>query len=64
MAITNSAGFSAGCRACARRDNRKDFVYGEDVTIADWTISTADLPRYSAWIHRVNSDLRYRAGSG
>ncbi|WP_329301213.1 Uma2 family endonuclease [Streptomyces sp. NBC_00659] len=26
---------------------RKDFVYGEDVTIADWTISTANLPLYS-----------------
>ncbi|MFI6562948.1 Uma2 family endonuclease [Streptomyces sp. NPDC050534] len=29
-----------------RYATRKDFVYGEDVTIADWTISTADLPRY------------------
>ncbi|NEB08581.1 Uma2 family endonuclease [Streptomyces coelicoflavus] len=25
---------------------RKDFVYGEDVTIGEWTISTAGLPRY------------------
>ncbi|MFE5603795.1 Uma2 family endonuclease [Streptomyces coelicoflavus] len=25
---------------------RKDFVYGEDVTIAEWTISTTGLPRY------------------
>ncbi|GAA5063362.1 Uma2 family endonuclease [Streptomyces similanensis] len=25
---------------------RKDFVYGEDVTIADWTIPTDGLPRY------------------
>ncbi|WP_425275205.1 hypothetical protein [Streptomyces olivochromogenes] len=25
---------------------RKDFIHGEDVTIAEWTISTADLPRY------------------
>lgn len=25
---------------------RKYFVYGEDVTIADWTISTENLPRY------------------
>ncbi|MET9907287.1 hypothetical protein ABZZ74_10725 [Streptomyces sp. NPDC006476] len=25
---------------------RKDFVYGEDVTIADWTISRDNLPRY------------------
>ncbi len=25
---------------------RKDFVYGEDVTIAEWTISTDGLPRY------------------
>lgn len=25
---------------------RKDFVYGEDVTIGDWTISTDRLPRY------------------
>ncbi|MEU5663797.1 Uma2 family endonuclease [Streptomyces longwoodensis] len=29
-----------------RYATRKDFVYGEDVTIADWTISTRDLPRY------------------
>ena len=29
-----------------RYATRKDFVYGEDVTIADWTISTADLPHY------------------
>ncbi|WP_030982084.1 hypothetical protein [Streptomyces sp. NRRL WC-3744] len=27
---------------------RKDFVYGEDVTIGDWTISTEGLPRYEA----------------
>ncbi|MGW1199629.1 Uma2 family endonuclease [Streptomyces sp. NPDC002536] len=25
---------------------RKNFVYGEDVTIGDWTISTENLPRY------------------
>jgi Uma2 family endonuclease len=25
---------------------RKDFVYGEDVTIGEWTISTEALPRY------------------
>ncbi|WP_406429040.1 Uma2 family endonuclease [Streptomyces sp. NBC_01589] len=25
---------------------RKDFVYGEDVTIGEWTISTDALPRY------------------
>ncbi|MBT3163240.1 Uma2 family endonuclease [Streptomyces sp. Vc74B-19] len=25
---------------------RKDFVYGEDVTIGEWTISTSGLPRY------------------
>ncbi len=25
---------------------RKDFVYGEDVTIGEWTISTTGLPRY------------------
>ncbi|MDQ0776702.1 Uma2 family endonuclease [Streptomyces aurantiacus] len=31
-----------------RYATRKDFVYGEDVTIAEWTISTADLPRYPA----------------
>ncbi|MFD0146870.1 MULTISPECIES: Uma2 family endonuclease [unclassified Streptomyces] len=30
-----------------RYATRKDFVYGEDVTIAHWTISTEDLPRYS-----------------
>jgi Uma2 family endonuclease len=29
-----------------RYATRKDFVYGEDVTIADWTISTDDLPLY------------------
>ncbi|MFJ6838238.1 Uma2 family endonuclease [Streptomyces sp. NPDC091209] len=29
-----------------RYATRKDFVYGEDVTIAEWTISTAELPRY------------------
>ncbi|MFI8274788.1 hypothetical protein ACIGBH_07730 [Streptomyces sp. NPDC085929] len=26
---------------------RKDFVYGEDVTIGDWTISTEGLPLYA-----------------
>ncbi|WP_405685474.1 Uma2 family endonuclease [Streptomyces sp. NBC_00057] len=26
---------------------RKDFVYGEDVTIGEWTISTDALPRYA-----------------
>ncbi|MFE7278733.1 Uma2 family endonuclease [Streptomyces sp. NPDC057623] len=29
-----------------RYATRKDFVYGEDVTIGDWTISTDNLPRY------------------
>ncbi|MFC8675551.1 Uma2 family endonuclease [Streptomyces griseorubiginosus] len=29
-----------------RYATRKDFVYGEAVTIGDWTISTDDLPRY------------------
>ncbi|MEU3748545.1 MULTISPECIES: Uma2 family endonuclease [Streptomyces] len=29
-----------------RYATRKDFVYGEDVTIAEWTISTDGLPRY------------------
>lgn len=29
-----------------RYATRKDFMYGEDVTIAEWTISTADLPHY------------------
>lgn len=29
-----------------RYATRKDFVYGEDVTIGEWTISTADLPLY------------------
>lgn len=29
-----------------RYATRKDFVYGEDVTIADWTISTEELPLY------------------
>ncbi|MFJ1731263.1 Uma2 family endonuclease [Streptomyces sp. NPDC088254] len=27
---------------------RKDFVYGEDVPIGDWTISTQGLPRYGS----------------
>ncbi|MFF3847278.1 Uma2 family endonuclease [Streptomyces sp. NPDC002328] len=27
---------------------RKDFVYDEDVTIGDWTISTQGLPRYGS----------------
>jgi hypothetical protein len=31
-----------------RYATRKDFVYGEDVTIADWTIPTHDLPRYQS----------------
>ncbi|MFF5446835.1 Uma2 family endonuclease [Streptomyces sp. NPDC012888] len=30
-----------------RYATRKDFVYGEDVTIAGWTISTEGLPRYA-----------------
>ncbi|MGY1580866.1 Uma2 family endonuclease [Streptomyces sp. MN13] len=29
-----------------RYATRKDFVYGEDVTIGDWTISTDGLPLY------------------
>ncbi|MFG2545791.1 Uma2 family endonuclease [Streptomyces sp. NPDC048594] len=29
-----------------RYATRKDFVYGEDVTIAEWVISTHDLPVY------------------
>ncbi|MGP3985648.1 Uma2 family endonuclease [Streptomyces sp. 3N207] len=31
-----------------RYATRKDFVYGEDVTIGDWTISTEGLPRYAS----------------
>ncbi|MHA5050084.1 Uma2 family endonuclease [Streptomyces sp. SD15] len=31
-----------------RYATRKDFVYSEDVTIGDWTISTGDLPRYKS----------------
>ncbi|MEU1184477.1 Uma2 family endonuclease [Streptomyces sp. NPDC005820] len=31
-----------------RYATRKDFVYGEDVTIADWTISTEELPLYGS----------------
>ncbi|MFG2376056.1 Uma2 family endonuclease [Streptomyces sp. NPDC048504] len=31
-----------------RYATRKDFVYGEDVTIAEWTISTEGLPLYAA----------------
>lgn len=30
-----------------RYGTRKDFLYGEDVTIAEWTISTDGLPRYA-----------------
>ncbi|WP_175411477.1 Uma2 family endonuclease [Streptomyces sp. TRM64462] len=30
-----------------RYATRQDFLYGEDVTIAEWTISTRDLPRYA-----------------
>ncbi|WP_406515768.1 Uma2 family endonuclease [Streptomyces sp. NBC_00873] len=26
---------------------RKDFLYGEDITIGEWTISTENLPRYA-----------------
>jgi len=29
-----------------RHATRKEFVYGEDVTIGEWTITTQDLPRY------------------
>ncbi|WP_406725652.1 Uma2 family endonuclease [Streptomyces sp. GD-15H] len=29
-----------------RYATRKDFVYGEDVTIGEWTIATSGLPRY------------------
>lgn len=29
-----------------RYATRKDFVYGEDITIGEWTISTERLPRY------------------
>ncbi|MGC9541741.1 Uma2 family endonuclease [Streptomyces sp. UG1] len=31
-----------------RYATRKDFVYGEDVTIGEWTISTENLPQYKA----------------
>ncbi|UYQ62470.1 Uma2 family endonuclease [Streptomyces peucetius] len=30
-----------------RYATRKEFVYGEDVTIGDWAIATTDLPRYA-----------------
>ncbi|MET7900313.1 Uma2 family endonuclease [Streptomyces sp. NPDC005336] len=30
-----------------RYATRKDFVYGEDITIGEWTISTKNLPRYT-----------------
>ncbi len=30
-----------------RYATRTDFVYGEDVTIGEWTISTDNLPRYT-----------------
>ncbi|MER6547382.1 Uma2 family endonuclease [Streptomyces sp. NPDC001250] len=33
-------------QAGPRYATRKDFVYGEDVTIGDWTISTEGLPLY------------------
>ncbi|MFF2567519.1 hypothetical protein [Streptomyces sp. NPDC058084] len=29
-----------------RYATRRNFVYGEDVTVAGWTVSTHDLPRY------------------
>ncbi|MFJ9577655.1 hypothetical protein ACIRQF_14885 [Streptomyces sp. NPDC101191] len=29
-----------------RYATRRDLVYGEDVTVAGWTVSTHDLPRY------------------
>ncbi|GGO83708.1 hypothetical protein GCM10012280_13370 [Wenjunlia tyrosinilytica] len=29
-----------------RYATRKDFVYGEGITIGEWTISTENLPRY------------------
>ncbi|WP_411141649.1 Uma2 family endonuclease [Streptomyces sp. x-80] len=29
-----------------RYATRKNFVYGEDITIGEWTISTRELPRY------------------
>jgi hypothetical protein len=29
-----------------RYATRKDFVYGEDITIGEWTISTEELPRH------------------
>ncbi|WP_243084074.1 Uma2 family endonuclease [Streptomyces sp. 891-h] len=30
-----------------RYATRKDFVYGEDITIGEWTVSTDGLPRYA-----------------
>ncbi|MGW5444961.1 Uma2 family endonuclease [Streptomyces asiaticus] len=30
-----------------RYATRKDFVYGEDIAIGEWTISTENLPRYA-----------------
>ncbi|MGW1093367.1 Uma2 family endonuclease [Streptomyces sp. NPDC002596] len=30
-----------------RYATRKDFLYGEDITIGEWTISTENLPRYA-----------------
>ncbi|KIF68451.1 hypothetical protein HY68_07085 [Streptomyces sp. AcH 505] len=30
-----------------RYATRKDFVYGEDITIGEWVISTEQLPRYA-----------------
>ncbi|MGF6944034.1 Uma2 family endonuclease [Streptomyces auratus] len=30
-----------------RYATRKEFVYGEDVTIGEWTITTQDLPLYA-----------------
>ncbi|WP_443064554.1 hypothetical protein [Streptomyces sp. NBC_00582] len=30
------------------RSGGKDFLYGEDVTIAEWTISTEGLPLYGS----------------
>ncbi|MEV6792659.1 Uma2 family endonuclease [Streptomyces sp. NPDC051320] len=30
-----------------RYATRKDFVYGEDITIGEWTVSTSGLPQYT-----------------
>ncbi|MFJ3800205.1 Uma2 family endonuclease [Streptomyces sp. NPDC090088] len=45
-----------------RYATRKDFVYGEDVTIGDWTIPTDNLPRYQDGTGKQRGHVRPPAG--